>query len=280
MKEIIVRSQSELDELPIDFDGRIIIKFGTPFNRAVVNRKFRYSVEAWENSSVVARGNSSVVARGNSSVEAWGNSSVEAWENSSVEAWENSSVVARGNSSVVAWENSSVEAWENSSVEAWGNAQVVDCTNNHDISTNGNARIVYNPRNIAEYLDHYGLQQSDGNVKLYKAVHKRSGRYVSDHISDFDYIIGETAIADGLTVDQNVDCGHGIHISFKEWALDYGKLWNDLAILEVEADVSSIVVPLNGSGKVRTDKVLVLREVPLDECGLLGRIRANKRRDE
>ena len=232
MKEIIVRSQSELDELPIDFDGRIIIKFGTPFNRAVVNRKFRYSVEAWGNSSVVAWGNSSVVAR------------------------------------------------ENSSVEAWGNVQVVDCTKKCDIATNGNARIVYNPRNIAEYLDHYGIQQSDGKVKLYKAVHKRNGRYVSDKISDFEYIIGKTAIADGLTTDQNVDCGHGIHISFKEWALDFGKDWNDLAILEVEADVSSIVVPLNGSGKVRTDKVLVLREVPLDECGLLGRIMAKKRHDE
>ena len=171
-------------------------------------------------------------------------------------------------------------AWENSSVEAWGNTQVVDCTKKHDITTNGNARIVYNPRNIAEYLDHYGIQQSDGRVKLYKAVHKRNGRYVSDKISDFEYIIGKTAIADGLTTDQNVDCGHGIHISFKEWALDFGNGWDDLAILEVEADVSNIVVPLNGSGKVRTDKVLVLREVPLEECGLLGRIMAKKRRDE
>ena len=223
MKEIIVRSQSELDELPIDFDGRIIIKFGTPFNRAVVNRKFRYSVEAWGNSSVVAR--------------------------------------------------------ENSSVEAWGNTQAVDCTEKHDIATSGNARIVYNPRNIAEYLDYYGIQQSDGKAKLYKAVHKRNGRYVSDKISDFEYIIGENAIADGLTADQNVDCGHGIHISFKEWALNFGRGWNDLAILEVEADVSGIVVPLNGSGKVRTDKVLVLREVPLEECGLLGRVMAKKRRD-
>ena len=256
MKEIIVRSQSELDELPIDFDGRIIIKFGTPFNRAVVNREFPYSVEARENSSVEAWGNSSVVAR------------------------ENSSVVARGNSYVEARENSSVVARENSSVEAWGNTQVVDCTKKHDITTNGNARIVYNPRNIAEYLDYYGIQQSDGRVKLYKAVHKRNGRCVSDKISDFEYIIGKTAIADGLTTDQNVDCGRGIHISFKEWALDFGNGWDGLAILEVEADVSNIVVPLNGSGKVRTDKVLVLREVPLEECGLLGRIMAKKRRDE
>ena len=304
MKEIIVKSQAELDSIPVDVDGKIIIKFGTPYNRAVVNRRFRYSVVACENSSVEASGNSSVVARENSSVEARGNSSVEArensyveaWENSSVEAWENSSVVAwenssvvasgnssveaSGNSSVVARENSSVEARGNSSVEASGNTQVVDCTCEHNISVSGNARIVYNPRNITEYLSHYGIPQSDGNVKLYKAVHKRDGRYFSDKRDDFEYTIGETAIADGLTADEIVDCGKGIHIAYKEWAVDFGKDWRDLAILEVEADAANIVVPLNGSGKVRTDKVLVLREVPLEECGLLGKILAKKRRAE
>ena len=240
MEEIIVKSQSELDAIPIYFDGRIIIKFGEPYNRAIINRRFKHSVVACENSSVVARGNSSVVAR------------------------ENSSVVARENSSVVAWEN----------------AQVVDCTDEHNIAVSGNARIVYNPKNITEYLDHYGIQQSDGTAKLYKAVHKRDGRYFSDKCGDFEYSIGETAIADGLTMDQSVDCGHGIHIAYKEWALYFGKDWRDLAILEVEADVSSIIVPLNGSGKVRTDKVLVLREVPLEECGLLGKIIAKKQRAE
>lgn len=232
MKEIIVKSQSELDALPIDFYGLIIIKFGTPYKRAIVNRRFQRSVEARDNSSVEACGNSSVVA------------------------------------------------WGNSSVEACGNTQVVDCTCEHNISVSGNARIVYNPRNIAEYLSYYGIQQSYGKVKLYKAVHKRNGLYLSDKRSDFEYTIGETAIADGLTTDPHVDCGHGIHIAYKELALDFGKEWRDLAILEVEADVSSIIVPLNGSGKVRTDKVLVLREVPLEECGLLGSILAKKRRSE
>lgn len=216
MEEIIVKSQEELDAIPIDFDGRIIIEFGTTYNRAVVNRRFQRSVEAWGNSSVVAR----------------------------------------------------------------GNTQVVDCTDKHNIAVSGSARIVYNPKNITEYLSHYGILQSCGKVKLYKAVHKRNGRYFSDKCDDFEYSIGEVAIADSLTTDPNVDCGHGIHISYKEWALDFGKDWRDLAILEVEADVSGIVVPLNGSGKVRTDKVLVLREVPLEECGLLGKILEKKRRAE
>ena len=278
MKEIIVKSQAELDSIPVDFDGKIIIKFGTPYNRAVVNRRFLYSVVAMKNSSVESWGNSSVVARENSSVVAWENSSVVARGNSFVVARGNSSVEARGNSSVVARGNSSVEAWGNSSVEACWNTQVVDCTCEHNIYVRGNARIVYNPRNITEYLSHYGIPHSDGKVKLYKAVHKRDGRYFSHKRDDFEYTIGEMAIADGLTADESVDCGNGIHIAYKEWAVDFGKGWRDLAILEVEADAANIVVPLNGSGKVRTDKVLVLREVPLEECGLLGKILAKNRR--
>lgn len=62
----------------------------------------------------------------------------------------------------------------------------------------------------------------------------------------------------------------------KAWALDYGYNWDNLAIIEVEADVTKIVVPKNGSGKVRTDRVKVLREVPFEECGLRGKMLAKK----
>ena len=320
MEEIIVKSQAELDALPTDYDGRIYIEFGTPYNRAVVKRRFKYSVVAWGNSSVVAWGNSSVEARKNSSVEARENSSVVAWENSSVEArenssvvaWENSSVVARenssveargnssveawGNSSVVAWENSSVEAWKNSSVEAWenssveargnssvearGNAQVVDEARNGAVSVSGNARIVYNPRNISEYLKHHGIDATDGKTRLYKAVHKKKDTYVDDRDSKFTYTIGEEAHADKLDTNNQEDCGNGIHMAYKEWCVDYGREWEDLAILEVEAEVSGIVVPLGGRGKVRAEKVLVLREVPLEECGLLGKILAKRMKEK
>ena len=96
MKEIIVKTQAELDAVKVDFDGKVkILGVGI-----YVKLSYRYRVEAWGNSSVVALENSSVEARGNSSVVAWGNSFVVALENSSVVAWENSSVEARGNSSV------------------------------------------------------------------------------------------------------------------------------------------------------------------------------------
>ena len=301
MNEKIVTSQAELDAIPVDYNGRIIIKFGTPAKRAVVGKKYLFSVEAWGNSSVVARGNSSVeawgnssvVARGNSSVVAWenssvvawGNSSVEAWENSSVVAWGNSSVVARGNSSVeawenssvVAWENSSVVAWENSSVEAWGNSQVVDAHRRGNIKVSGNARIVYNPDNITDWALANGITITDGKIRLYKAVHKRDGKYVADWDNDFIYTIGAVAEANGFTTDPAEDCGQGIHMATLGWSAAYGREWGDIALLELEANADEIVVPLYGTGKFRAPKALVIREVPLEEAGIMGKILAKRR---
>ena len=292
MNEKIVTSQAELDAIPVDYNGRIIIKFGTPYNRAVVNKRYAYSVVARGNSSVVAWGNSSVVARDNSSVVAWDNSSVVAWDNSSVVAWGNSSVVAWGNSSVVAWGNSSVVARGNSSVEAWGNSsvvargnssvvardnsQIVDVERRGNVKTSGNARVVYNPNSITVWADGNDIPIIDGKIKLYKAVHKRNTVYVSDWDRDFFYEIGEMAVANGFTADPEEDCGQGIHMATVSWACAYAQSWDDIALLELEADAAEIVVPLYETGKVRAPKAKVLREVPLEEAGLLGKMIAKR----
>ena len=253
MNEKIVTSQAELDAIPVDYNGRIIIKFGTPAKRAVVNKKYLRSVEAWENSSVVA------------------------WENSSVVAWGNSSVVARGNSSVEAWENSSVVAWGNSSVVARGNSQVVDAHRRGNIKVSGNARIVYNPDNITDWASANGITITDGKIRLYKAVHKRDGKYVADWDNDFIYTIGAVAEANGFTTNPAEDCGQGIHMATLGWSAVYGRGWGDIALLELEADADEIVVPLYETGKVRAPKALVIREVPLEEAGIMGKILAKRR---
>ena len=260
LTEITVNSQEELDMIPDDFAGRIYIEFGTYWDKAIVRKRYKKSVVAWENSSV----------------EAWENSSVEAWENSSVEAWGNSSVVARGNSSVVARGNSSVEAWGNSSVEADGNSQVVDRLYGGRIEITGNARIVYMPKTIEEYCSFYGIKHDKKNGKFFKCVHKKNGRYFSDNTSSFEYVIGEKAVADYLTTNAREDCGHGIHFAHFTWCLDYGRDWKDLAILEVEAELDGIVLPDGCPGKVRSAEVTVIREVPLEECGVYGKIIAKR----
>ena len=219
MDEIIVKSQKELDAVPVDYNGRIIIQFGTRYDRAVVNRKFKYSVEARENSSV--------------------------------EAWGNSSVVAKHNS------------------------QVNDRTLTHKVTVSGNARVVYDPQNIDEYIETYELENDGETVRLFKAVHKQGGKYIADWTM-FEYIIGEVAEADSLDEDVNEDCGHGIHMAYKEWCVSYGANWGDLAILELETEIKGVIVPIGGAGKVRAAKAKVIREVPLEECGLYGKVLARK----
>jgi hypothetical protein len=103
MKTIVIKTQEELDLLPLKFDEYTVIEIRSTSNICVK--------QARENSRVEARGNSRVEAWGNSRVIARENSRVIARENSSVEAWGNSRVEARGNSRVIAWENSRVKAF-------------------------------------------------------------------------------------------------------------------------------------------------------------------------
>ena len=234
--EIIVKTQAELDAIPLDFKGRIYIDGGTPYNRIIVRNKYYYCV--------VARGNSSVVA------------------------WDNSSVVARGNSSVV--------ARDNSSVVANANAQIVDRSCGHKIKISGNARIVYMPKSIVEFCDFYGIKHTKTKAIFYKAVRKYKDIYYSDYDSDFIYEVGKTK-SEKCDDNKSKHCGQGIHIAHLNWVLNYGTDWHNQAILEVETKLSDIVLPDDTDGKVRTSQVKVLREVPLEECGVYGKIIEKRR---
>ena len=248
MKEIIVKSQQELDSIDINDDVVIKIEFGSIFNPAVVRKRYKYNVEAW------------------------GNSNVEAWGNSIVEARENSIVVARGNSIVVARENSNVVAWGNSIVEALGSVQVAKCSDYAKIKTAGNARIVYNPENVEDYMNFYDIKHTKTTALLYKAVHKKGDKYISDYDKNFEYVIGEKVKSILFDNCVNNECGHGIHVSHLNWAMDFGNWWNDLAIIELKVKIKDILLPNCSNGKVRVPEAEVIREVPFKECGLYGKI--------
>ena len=234
LSEITVKAQKELDVIPLDFKGRIYVEFGDCFRPAIVRNDYHFSV--------VFRGNSRGVFRENSRGEFWGNSRG----------------VFRGNSRGV----------------ASGNAQLVDCLQGAKLQISGNARIVYNPKSVHEYLDFYGIKHDKKKAVMYKAVRKADcGKYVSDYNGSFEYIVGEKK---SEVCDTNIDCGSGIHVAHLGWALTFGSEWSNLAILEVETKISDIVLPTNSDGKVRTSEVEVLREVPLEECGICGEILAER----
>ena len=222
MNEIIVKTQEELDNVPMDYHGRIIIKFGTRLNPAVLKKSY-------DNASAVLRGNASAELR------------------------------------------------DNASAEASGNAQIMDVCRSGRASISGNARVVYLPQSFEEFISHYGIK-GDGEITLYKAVHKHNEQYFSDYDDEFEYRIGEIAVPDnGFDDDAHEKCGAGINMAPLHWCLDYGRGWDNLAILEMTALREDVVVPMNTDGKVRARKAKVVREVPFSECGIYGEILAKRR---
>ena len=254
MNEIIVKTQEELDNVPMDYHGRIIIKFGTRFNPAVLKKSYDYaSAELCDNARAVLRDNARAVLRGNASAELCGNASAELCD------------------------NARAELWGNARAEASGNAQIVDVCRSGRASISGNARVVYLPQTLEEFISHYGIK-GDGEITLYKAVQKHNEQYFSDYDDEFEYRIGETTVPDnGFDDDAHEKCGAGINMAPLHWCLDYGREWSDLAILEMAALREDVVVPMNTDGKVRARKAKVVREVPFSECGIYGEILAKRR---
>ena len=131
------------------------------------------------------------------------------------------------------------------------------------------------PKTIHEFMDFYGITHDKKKAVFYKAVRKHDDIYYSDYNNNFIYEIGKIK-KEFCDSDVNHECSCGIHISHLNWALKFSDGWDDLAILEVETDISDIVLPKNSDGKVRTSKVKVLREIPLEECGVYGKILAKR----
>ena len=147
------------------------------------------------------------------------------------------------------------------------------------------------PKDLEEFMNFYGIEHDKTTALFYKAVHKRKSNtlyangkevtsfseYVSDYDKDFKYEIGKKVASNGFDDNPEEHCGKGIHISHKSWALDYGRNWEDLALLEVRVKIKDILLPKYSDGKVRVPKAEIIREVPLEECGLFGQILLKRR---
>ncbi len=326
MNEIICTTQAELDAVPVNFDGQVIVKFGTPYNGAVINRRFKYAVWLSGNASAELSDNASARLYGNASARLYGNARAELYDNASAvlydnaraelygnaravlsdnahavlsdnahaelsdnaraelydnahaELWGNARAVLSYNAHAELYDNARAELYGNASATGIGNAQIVDVARKGNVKVSGNARIVYNPANIDEYIDFHGLESTESTVRLFKAVHFNGEKYYADADPDFVYAIGNIAVPiNGFDDNVNKTCGAGINLAHKAWALNYGRGWDDLAILELECEKVDVLVPLMSDGKVRARKAKVIREVPLEECGLYGKMLAKQR---
>lgn len=300
-EETIVTTQEEMDAIPQGYTGCITIKTN---DIITVVRAYPQRVAVKENSHVIAMGNSDIAATDNSIVEAYERSSVYAWHNSTVIAYDNSYVCAHNSSKVFANGSSTVEAWgcskitttEHSTVDAWGlntihaenyssvlvhckdaditatgKSRIINNAYNTNIILSGGAYVVSRPETIQEFMNFYGVAHDKTTATFYKVVRKVNGKYISDHCPDFEYVIGEYK-SEKCDPDITKICASGIHIAPLDKALKLGQDWDNIAVLEVETNISDIIIPMHHDGKVRTSKVKVIREVPLNECGILGKM--------
>ena len=135
------------------------------------------------------------------------------------------------------------------------------------------------PKTIEEFMTFHNIKHDKKTARFFKAVHRTDSGYAADYNPSFHYAIGET-IKNDCDPNTDDDCSYGIHIAHRAWALDFGRGWSDLAIIEVETDIDKIVMPTLTDGKVRTSEIKVLREVPLEECGVYGKIIAKRLKKE
>src|SRR3972149_6547133 len=104
MKELIIKTQKDLDSIKNDFDGYVYLEGGTIEKPLILTRKFEYAIVISRGNAVLDMWDNSVVRnmQGNSVVQdMWGNSVVQdMWGNSVVQRMWGNSVVQdmRGNS--------------------------------------------------------------------------------------------------------------------------------------------------------------------------------------
>jgi hypothetical protein len=134
---IIVKTQKELDALPLKFDmfAYIEIRSATGiwidvtklYNNAQVTACGSSQVTAYDSSQVRACGSSQVRAHGSSQVRAYDSSQVTAYDSSQVRAYDSSQVRAYDSSQVTAHDSSQVRAYDSSQVTAYDSSQVRAC---------------------------------------------------------------------------------------------------------------------------------------------------------
>jgi hypothetical protein len=119
---------------------------------------------------------------------------------------------------------------------------------------------------LSEFEKFYSITRKDKTtLTCYKAVRKlENGDLHSNHDKNFAYEIGKAHTED-LDPQQNESCSKGLHVSGLSWAVNFGRDWPNVAIIQVDVPIKSILISKDTDGKFRTGKLKVIREVPKSE---------------
>lgn len=133
INSIAAKSQIELDNIPVDFIGYIIIDFGNESVPANVNKEYEYaSLLIIRNNYVKVTATNNMEIYDNATVYTYKNCGVCAYGDSIIYAHDNSDIIARGNTIIEAHDNCSVEAFWNARVTAFDESAIV-CHDNTEV---------------------------------------------------------------------------------------------------------------------------------------------------
>ena len=239
--EIIIKTQKELDNIPLDCKDTIYIEGGTQENPLILKVKYEHAY---------------VVVRGSAQIDMWGNSVVQDMRENSVvqDLYGEAMVSAYGNNKITAHGYNIIRTVQSNKK----NLTLVMTKDCHLIVVPD-----FKP-DFKDFTKRFPVEVKGKNAILYKAVHKINGGYFSDNDRSFEYKSGEVKEHKNSPSKEN-SCTVGLHVAEKHWAISYGASWDDMALLECEVPIKNIVVAKDCDGKCRTSKLKVLREVPKEE---------------
>jgi hypothetical protein len=208
MKEIVVTNQIEMDAVPKDFDGLVIIKVGTPVDPINVSTSSgSATVRASGSATVRASGSATVYASGSATVYASGSATVRASDSATVYAFDSATVYASDSATVRASGSATVRASGSATVYAskWA---IVRTHRGHKGTATGGI-IVTDPAILtaSDWCEYHGVTVKDGVAIVYKAVR-------DDYKSQYGllYPVGGSAEATDWDGGEK-ECGGGLHFS-------------------------------------------------------------------
>ena len=301
MRQVIVKTQSELDNLDFNEELEVLIQSKKEDNLVInaTGKDWYVIIDNWAIVKVMYESSQVWVMRDSSQVWVmYGSSQVKVMYDSSQiwvmcdssQVWvmyESSQVWVMRDSSQVREMCDSSQIWvmrDSSQVFLYWFAMVCMIfswmvtvnnqntvrflkENKNNIKIIGNANLIelesMKP-NLESFSKFYPTKtQENWKMLWYKSVHKQWEKYISNYNPKFEYKIWKT-VKEKIDTSSN-SCGYGIHISDKYWALSFGNGWDDLAILELEVDPKNIHISSDTDGKVRCSEAKVIREVPKEE---------------
>ena len=130
-KRCKVRSQAELDAIPLDYSGTIELYFGTRTKPALIRNRYKWAVKLCQGFFAVALGksfvqteDSTVIAKDQSRIRAKGHSFVYAHDKSYVDAYNEAHIVTHSEGTVNLYDNSHADVYKDGGVESYDESTV------------------------------------------------------------------------------------------------------------------------------------------------------------